>query len=658
MTHMNAKHLKTIIAMQTAILLMAGFLFIDFFILAGNQRRFVAARQSESWMLSLFVARSLEYNNRNMLAIAPSVAERLGSVFESAGIHATVIMDHQGRLIYVDSSDSELKSRLVIFAKQGIEAGAETTERFGSTWGVFLPAKRYLAINSPITGTNGDVQASVSSVIDLRQFYAAQRRGQVTLILVALAIVVVLTLAGAYAMNRRLADPLQMLIREVDRQKPGERVTTPTGRPFAELIQLVDVFNRLLSRIEKENLKGAAPSPSPLPPPQTVDTVERPVEEKVVEEKVVEEKIRVTCDGCGKSYRIAASKLGGRASVVIPCPACSHKIKVVRNTSPDAEKNSPPSPAPQASTPSKERKKPADPADYTFIDERFVAPADGEALRRKILESSTYLPPMPQVVYKARQVFASPDSSFKDISETLEMDQAIASRVLRMANSAYYGMQGQVSSIHQASVLLGIRTLGELITVAGAAQLLEKKLNGYDFSSGLLWRHSLAVAHSAEKIAEKIAPEIKDDAFFAGLIHDAGKLVLDPYMLEQKEAVENFLEYKEKTFLAAERQVLGLDHAQVGYDLCLQWNIPDVQAGGIKYHHNPVESDDNTLAYILHMSDWIAMAAGFGADFQALMHQMDSQAMDILGLAKEDTDDIQEKVKAYVASVSKEMQAG
>ena len=192
---------------------------------------------------------------------------------------------------------------------------------------------------------------------------------------------------------------------------------------------------------------------------------------------------------------------------------------------------------------------------------------------------------MPQVIMKARQVMADPNSSLKDIGSVLETDQAIAAMVLKMANSAYYGLIGMVSSIQHASVVLGHKTLNELITVAGTSQLLGSALKGYGMGSGDLWRHSLAVAFGCKVIADKNAPSLSNDAFSAGLIHDAGKLVLDSHIQQFQQDFKNLNGDDQMVLSPAEKTVLGFDHAEIAFELCKQWNIPPAQSDAIRYHH-------------------------------------------------------------------------
>ena len=216
----------------------------------------------------------------------------------------------------------------------------------------------------------------------------------------------------------------------------------------------------------------------------------------------------------------------------------------------------------------------------------------GEELKKKILRTVKDIPPMPQTTFKAHELIKDPNTNFEDLARVLETDPAIATRVLRMANSPYYGMSGTVSSLKHASAILGVKTLEELIVMAGSTKTLSTRMEGYGLEVGDLWQHSLGVAFGSKIIATRKNPSIANDAFSAGLIHDVGKLVLDPYILERKQAFLTFLSSGGKeTFLNAERHILGFDHGELAYELCTAWHVPNTLATAIRYHHNPSESD-------------------------------------------------------------------
>ena len=337
--------------------------------------------------------------------------------------------------------------------------------------------------------------------------------------------------------------------------------------------------------------------------------------------------MRVTCSDCHKGFVIPDERLPMGKKIAFPCPACKGTIeldltpKSVVNTGPRTEK------------------KPAD-------------RPTGQALKKEILRNVKDLPPMPQTVLKAREIMANPQSDFKELANLFETDQSIATKILKLANSPYYGYSGKVTSIQRASLVLGHKTLGELITMGGTASLLGKKLVGYGLDAGALWKHSLAVAFGSRIIANITDTAISNDAFTAGLIHDSGKLILDSYIQERWELFEEFMGDGEHSFLDAEKKILELDHTEVASEVCKTWNIPKPLTVAIKHHHHPSRSNDSKLAYIVHVADAIAMMTGLGLGVDGTFYKMDAKAMEFLNLQEEDVKDIMGKVLEAAQKIS------
>lgn len=335
--------------------------------------------------------------------------------------------------------------------------------------------------------------------------------------------------------------------------------------------------------------------------------------------------MNVECENCGKAFVLPDDRLPTGKKVSFPCPGCKSKITLDLREKPE----------PVTKQPDAAIDETAGKVVYTPIAEKSSGELDGTDLKRKILNSIKDLPPMPKIIYKAREVMANPKSGFKEIAEVIETDQAIAAKILQVANSAYYGLSGMVSSIHQATVVLGHQTLEQLIAMVSATSLLGSHLKGYRMGSGALWKHSLAVALCSRLIAKDRAPALENDAFSVGLIHDAGKLALDRYILERKPQVDQALK-DGVTFLEVERLVLGFDHTEVASDLCTKWKLPENHASAMRFHHNPGESNGNQLAYIVYTANHIAQKSGIGSSMDADRYEMDPGALAFLSLDEED----------------------
>jgi putative nucleotidyltransferase with HDIG domain len=277
---------------------------------------------------------------------------------------------------------------------------------------------------------------------------------------------------------------------------------------------------------------------------------------------------------------------------------------------------------------------------------------NGLGLKQKILNSIKELPAMPPVVLEIQNLLSANDITTKKISDIIETDQSITAKVLKIANSAYYGMSGKISTIQQASRVLGLMGLSEVVTMAGTESLLRGKLSGYGYESEDLWKHSLAVAYGSKVLANLFDPGIRTTAHIAGLIHDAGKIILDRFVAEKGTEINTFMEMDKKTFLEAEIKFFGFNHADVASEICRKWRFPDIISYAIKWHHAPSRSNKDFLSNILHMSDYLATLSGIGYDDDDLLYQLEEGTMDFLKLKQTDVSGLVAKITDEVNKIS------
>jgi putative nucleotidyltransferase with HDIG domain len=224
------------------------------------------------------------------------------------------------------------------------------------------------------------------------------------------------------------------------------------------------------------------------------------------------------------------------------------------------------------------------------------------------------------------------DMQLDDLARRIGQDQAIAAKVLRLANSSFFGLQGKVASLVQAAVVLGVRNLRSLAIGAGVvAPFAGLKTAGFDL--GQFWRHSVGVGACARTLAAR-ADENGEFAFTAGLLHDIGRLVLiagfpGEYaeVLRQRATNDAFL-------IDAERSALGIDHAEVGAALATRWKFPSPITAAVADHH-AIRGDSTKLACLVHCADVMANALDFGAAPEALVPPLDHHAWGVLGLGWE-----------------------
>lgn len=315
--------------------------------------------------------------------------------------------------------------------------------------------------------------------------------------------------------------------------------------------------------------------------------------------------MKFDCPKCQKPYKLSENFSPPSPKVIFPCRKCGHEIILNFSDSTEA------------------------PSDFKLGEAAKDEKPD--KLVEKIIDHVKKIKPLPNVVLKARKLLKDEDATLSDISTLIETDPAMATRVLRFANSAYYGMQGKVASLKHAAHILGFTQIAHMFEIVGSVEMLGSKLKGYGFDAMTLWKHSLFTASAARQIAEAINPALEGEAFTSGLIHDVGKLVLDPFVQEQKELFARKLSEKKISMLNVERDLLGIDHAQAGYAVCRTWNLPKLLSNAILYHHTP-DRDTNspTLSTILSIANILAVKSGMGLDDEHA--PVSNEAIDAIGL--------------------------
>ena len=356
--------------------------------------------------------------------------------------------------------------------------------------------------------------------------------------------------------------------------------------------------------------------------------------------------MRIECPKCLRISTISSDLIvTHKRALELACSLCKAEVHIQLSLPPDGL----PHPDPQTASDVQETRLASKIGDNQDKPEIL-------SLKSKILRSLVELPPMPNIILKAREIMEDPGSSLRELSAVIEHDQAIVARVLALANSAYYGLSGMVSSIQHASILLGQKTLGELITIAASSRLLSKKLKGYQLNPGDLWKHSLAVAFGSKIIAAKINSDLVEDAFIAGLLHDAGKIILDPYVEEHRKDFNTHLKKTPENFIKAEKVILGFDHAEVMSRASRFWRYPETQSLAIRYHHFPMKSGNNELALIVHLADIAAKEAGFKSGNNGSPAEFDPKILSYVGLEKAQFAPVVEEIATSVDQLATEFQ--
>jgi putative nucleotidyltransferase with HDIG domain len=224
------------------------------------------------------------------------------------------------------------------------------------------------------------------------------------------------------------------------------------------------------------------------------------------------------------------------------------------------------------------------------------------------------LSPLPITVTEIMKMSQKGDFSAMDLAKVIERDQAMASKILRISNSAYYGFVQKIKTIDHAIVCLGIESVKSLAFTIGSENFLQKELGNYGLERGALFKHSIAAAVVGKMIATKTDACDPDEAYMMGLLHDIGKLMIDQYASEEFAEVTQLYNRGEVKFYRAEKEILGYDHAQLGAEVGRRWNFPDALCRAIECHHSPIKAGgDSRSVYVIHFANGIVNTMDIGS---------------------------------------------
>ena len=251
----------------------------------------------------------------------------------------------------------------------------------------------------------------------------------------------------------------------------------------------------------------------------------------------------------------------------------------------------------------------------------------------------SHIATLPEITVKIIELVENPTSTAQDLHNVISNDPALCSRILKVVNSSFYGLPGQIGSINRAIVLLGLNAVKNIAISASLAKLFRGGDLCTRFSARDLWQHSIATATAAKLLADELNIGIPDEAFLAGLIHDIGVMVEMQVNREKLIEVINALEpddegAPQKDMMALELEVFGANHEQFGKALCEKWKFPSVFANVTGHHHNPMELSEGarTMACLIYVADRVAgmLEDGYRMDLEDLA--LDAEILDELNI--------------------------
>ncbi len=228
-------------------------------------------------------------------------------------------------------------------------------------------------------------------------------------------------------------------------------------------------------------------------------------------------------------------------------------------------------------------------------------------------------------------MISRPTVSAEEIGTIIEKDQVLAAKVLRLANSPFYGFPSRIGSVSHAVIVLGFNVVKGLTLCASALTIMK------DAGMDQLWRHSLGVAITANLLATKLEIKNPEELFVSGLLHDIGKVVLYVKWPDVGSSIKDALKTcADRSLFDVEQELTGLSHAEIGGYLAGAWHLPITLREPILYHHNPIQAKDATLqTAIVHVADILVKGMACGNPGDDLIPPLSRPAWDQVGLDKQ-----------------------
>jgi len=265
----------------------------------------------------------------------------------------------------------------------------------------------------------------------------------------------------------------------------------------------------------------------------------------------------------------------------------------------------------------------------------------------RIVRRLDELPTLPAIIGRILEVLEDETSSARDLERVISCDQSIAAKVLRIANSAYYGFPREISTIHRAIVILGFETVRGLALGSSIFETFFHPGEASCFDRTAYWLHSIACSRCAMALGRQVGGLDPEEAFLAGLIHDIGMVVMDHVLHENYSVILEKAIRREGTLNQLEREACGFDHADVGAWLADRWKFPPSLSNAIRNHHSVSKSSDSSraLVAVIHLADFCSNEAGLSVTDGSDCCEVQEEALRLTSMTEGNLIDLTDSIR-------------
>jgi len=228
-------------------------------------------------------------------------------------------------------------------------------------------------------------------------------------------------------------------------------------------------------------------------------------------------------------------------------------------------------------------------------------------LKGEIIRRIKTVKTIPASAVRAIKLLQDPNANMGEVVQIISFDPGMTSNILKLANSSYFGCTNKISSLREAVVRLGSANIFKLVAASVANIALSKPVKGYNLTSGQLWDHSVSVAVSSEFMAGILKTQNATLAFTAGLLHDLGKVILDEFFEPDIMHVMKRFMSEGMALYEAEKEIFGINHAELGGRLLSSWNIPSNLVDAVRWHHAPDKFPSSPDPSVISFCDYLCL---------------------------------------------------
>jgi putative nucleotidyltransferase with HDIG domain len=253
-----------------------------------------------------------------------------------------------------------------------------------------------------------------------------------------------------------------------------------------------------------------------------------------------------------------------------------------------------------------------------------------------ILKRIEDLPTLPSSVARLAALLQDENARAAEFEEVIRPDPAMTANLLRMANTPFFGSRQKVASVSHAVAVMGTKRAFEATAAAAFSNVIPVHIPGYRMDARGFWSHCASVAILSEGLSRELDVEAPALTFTAGLLHDIGKLVIGAFLYEAWTPVVAAMRLGDTPFVEAEQAVLGTDHTEVGASISDHWDLPEIIATAIRWHHTPGEvpsEADQNLVDLIHAADALAHLVNQGVASNNLSRSIDPEVVDRLRIS-------------------------